>query len=94
MPRPVDAPSGGRENHRLRVAPARFVHQPRLARLPNPGRVGRGVVSNANSHNVDQNVDQNVDLRAAVAIGASAGGIEALSRLVAGLSRSCGTHDW
>jgi len=52
------------------------------------------VVSNANSHNVDQNVDQNVDLRAAVAIGASAGGIEALSRLVAGLSRSCGTHDW
>jgi len=52
------------------------------------------VVSNANSHNVDQNVDQNVDLRAAVAIGASAGGIEALSRLAAGLSRSCGTHDW
>lgn len=49
---------------------------------------------NVDSHNVDQNVDQNVDLRAAVAIGASAGGIEALSRLAAGLSRSCGTHDW
>lgn|GEM_PF-2689604 len=50
---------------------------------------------NANSHNANsQNVDQNVDLRAAVAIGASAGGIEALSRLAAGLSRSCGTHDW
>jgi chemotaxis response regulator CheB len=53
------------------------------------------VVSNADSHNANShNVDQNVDLRAAVAIGASAGGIEALSRLAAGLSRSCRTHDW